>query len=165
MSKWILRHGLLPGDLGAIVQLHGQIYAQEYGFDSTFEAYVAGPLAEFVLAFKSRERTWIAEHNSEIIGCIAIVEASPTEAQLRWFLVQPSARGQGLGKALIDTAIDFGKSQQYESIFLWTVSALTSAAHLYEKAGFRKVEELPGRRWGVEVVEERYVLGLRPEED
>lgn len=155
-----LRHDLRPGDLGAIVHLHGTLYAREYGFDSTFEAYVAGPLAEFVLAPGDRNRLWIAERGEGIIGCIAIVGVSHTEAQLRWFLVDPAARGLGLGKLLSREAIAFSRHCGYDSVFLWTVSALTAAAKLYRDAGFVKVEEKPGRQWGVDVVEERYTLRL-----
>src|SRR5579862_9126032 len=90
-----------PGDIGAIVQLHGIIYAAEQGWDATFEAYVAGPLAEFVLSHTDRERLWIAERSGRTVGSIAIVAASPTTAQLRWFLLDPSVRGIGLGTALL----------------------------------------------------------------
>ncbi|HEY7314661.1 MAG TPA: GNAT family N-acetyltransferase [Gemmataceae bacterium] len=152
-----LRHDLRPGDLGSIVHLHGTIYAREYGFDPTFEAYVAGPLAQFVLARTKRDRLWIAERGERLVGCIAIVAASPKEAQLRWFLVDPSARGCGLGKRLLQEAVGFCRERGYESIFLWTVSALTAAARLYRSVGFHKVEEKPGEQWGVAVVEEKYV--------
>ncbi len=152
-----LRHELKPGDLGSLIQLHGTIYAREYGFDPTFEAFVAGPLAQFALAHGERDRLWIAERGERLAGCIAIVGASEKEAQLRWFLVDPSARGCGLGKRLLAEAVAFCEEQGYESIFLWTVSALTTAAHLYRSAGFHKVEEKLGQRWGVAVVEEKYV--------
>jgi GNAT superfamily N-acetyltransferase len=155
-----LRHDLNPGDVGYIVYLHGTLYAKEYGFDPTFEAYVAGPLSEFVRHRTDCDRLWIAERDGEIVGCIAIVGVSETEAQLRWFLVDPSARGQGLGKTLIEEAVAFCRSCRYESVFLWTVSALITAAHLYRSVGFEKVEEKPGRQWGVEVVEEKYLLWL-----
>jgi GNAT superfamily N-acetyltransferase len=156
-----LRHNLNPGDLGAIVHLHGTLYAREYGFDPTFEAYVAGPLAEFVLSPSERNRIWIAERGAQIIGCIAIVGISVKDAQLRWFLVDPSARGLGLGKLLLHEAVAFCRHCGYESVFLWTVSALTAAAKLYRNAGFEKMEEKPGRQWGVDVVEERYLLDLK----
>jgi ribosomal protein S18 acetylase RimI-like enzyme len=153
-----LRTNLEPGDIGSIVRLHGVIYAEEYGFDSTFEAYVAGPLAECVRAPSPRERIWIAERDSHVVGCIAIVATTLEVAQLRWFLVDPSARGLGLGKKLLGEAVAFARECEYSSVVLWTVSALTAAAHLYRAVGFRKVEEKPGRQWGVDVVEEKYEL-------
>src|SRR2546423_4368740 len=104
-----LRTDLRPGDLGTIVYLHGVIYAREYGFDPTFEAYVAGPLAEFVRRASPRERLWIAERDGRLIGSVAVVAASPQTAQLRWFLVDPCARGAGLGKRLLREAIAFAK--------------------------------------------------------
>jgi GNAT superfamily N-acetyltransferase len=160
LSAVSVRHDLRPGDLGSIIHLHGTVYAREYGFDPTFEAYVAGPLAEFVHSHSDRSRLWIAERGGRLAGCIAIVAASPQEAQLRWFLVEPSARGLGLGKRLLGEAVGFCRQRGFESIFLWTVSALTAAARLYRHAGFEKVEERPGRHWGVAVIEERYVLRL-----
>jgi GNAT superfamily N-acetyltransferase len=156
-----LRTDLHPGDLGWIVYLHGVVYAAEHGFDPTFEAYVAGPLADCVRAGSGRDRIWIAEQKGRIVGCIAIVAASEQTAQLRWFLVEPGARGTGLGKKLLHEAIAFSRECGYESIILWTVSALTAAAHLYRSAGFVKVEENPTRPWGVDVTEEKYELALR----
>jgi GNAT superfamily N-acetyltransferase len=155
------RTELKPGDIGAIVQMHGLIYAKEYGFDHTFEAYVAGPLAECVRAASPRDRIWIAERDDKIVGCIAIVAASSQVAQLRWFLVDPAYRGLGLGSLLLVQALMFCEEMSYDSIFLWTVSALTSAARLYQSAGFKKVEENPGHRWGVDVIEEKYELLLK----
>lgn len=157
-----LRHELVPGDLGEIVALHGRLYSQEYGFDHTFEAYVAGPLAECVKAGSPRDRIWLAERSADLVGCVAIVAASPRKAQLRWFLVAPSARGSGLGARLLTEALGFARAQGYWSVLLWTVSRLTAAARLYQRAGFTKDQERPGRLWGVEVVEERYTLTLRP---
>jgi ribosomal protein S18 acetylase RimI-like enzyme len=159
-QAWTLRHEAKPGDLGYLIYLHGTIYAREYGFDPTFEAYVAGPLTEFVRTRTDRDRLWIAERGERIVGCIAIVGVSGQEAQLRWYLVDPSARGLGLGWALLNEAIEFCRSAAYESVFLWTVSALTAAARLYRRFGFEKAEERPGRLWGVDLIEERYVLRL-----
>lgn len=155
-----LRTDLRPGDIGHLIYLHGILYAREYGFDRTFEAYVAGPLSEFARTTSDRERLWIAERHERIVGCIAIVASTPEVAQLRWFLVDPSCRGIGLGRRLLDEAVAFSRASGYQSILLWTVSHLLAAAHLYRAAGFRKTEEIPGRRWGVEVVEEKYELNL-----
>jgi GNAT superfamily N-acetyltransferase len=143
--------------------LHGVLYARERGFDSTFEAYVAGPLAEFVRAGDPRQRLWIAECDGRLVGCVAIVAASPRTAQLRWLLVDPEVRGTGLGKRLLGEAIAFGKECGYAEIILWTESALTAAARLYLGAGFRKTEEKPGRMWGVDLVQEKYELRLGQE--
>lgn len=153
-----LRTELRPGDIGRVVYMHGVIYEREYGFDHTFEAYVAGPLSEFARSHSSKERIWLAERDGRIIGCIAIVASSPEMAQLRWYLVDPDARGKGLGRRLLQEAVDFCRACGYRTVTLWTVSALTAAAHLYRSAGFSKVEEKPGRQWGVDVIEERYEL-------
>jgi GNAT superfamily N-acetyltransferase len=158
-QSWTLRHDLRPGDLGSVVSLHGIVYAREYGFNVTFEAYVAGPLAEFVLHPTQRGRLWLAECGPRLVGCIAMVPAGP-QAQLRWYLVEPSARGSGLGKQLLGEAVAFARACGYESVFLWTVGALSAAAHLYQSVGFEKVEDQPAERWGVHVVEQKYVLRL-----
>ncbi len=151
-----IRTGLRPGDIGEIVRLHGVLYAREYGFDRTFEAYVAEPLARFAISASARERLWIAERDGAIVGCVAIVAASPQVAQLRWFLVDPTARGSGLGTRLLDEAIAFSRACGYGSILLWTVGALAAAARLYRAKGFARTEEKPLRQWGVDVVEEKY---------
>jgi len=153
-----VRHQLRPGDLGAVVHFHGVIYAREYGFDRTFEAYVAGPLAEFARTESARERLWIAERGDQVVACIAIVAATERQAQLRWFLVHPEARGSGLGTRLLSEALEFSQQQEYDSIMLWTVSACTDAARLYRKVGFSIVEQHAARQWGVDVVEEKYEL-------
>jgi GNAT superfamily N-acetyltransferase len=153
-----VRTTLVPGDLGSLVRLHGLVYAREHGFDVTFEAYVAGPLADFVRRRTDRDRLWIAERAGRIVGSIAVVGTSEQEAQLRWFLVDPSARGLGLGTGLLREAVAFARGSGYGTLFLWTVSALTAAARRYRSFGFEKVEERPSRQWGVDVVEERYVL-------
>lgn len=160
-SDITLRSELRPGDIGAVVSLHGLTYAREHGWDVTFEAYVAGPLAEMACKRSPRERIWLAERNGGLVGCVAIVEASLDTAQLRWFLVDPSARGHGLGTRLLREAVEFSREQRFERIVLWTVSALDAAARLYRAAGFAKAEEMPGRHWGADVVEERYELRLR----
>ncbi len=164
-----MRHMLRPGDLGQLIWLHGTLHGAECGFDPTFEAYVAGPMAEVVRRGSPGDRIWIAERSPEeggavlgarIVGCIALVSVSAREGQLRWYLVVPAVRRMGLGTALLHTALEFARRQRYETVFLWTVSALTAAARLYRLFGFAKVAERPGRLWGVEVVEERYELRL-----
>jgi GNAT superfamily N-acetyltransferase len=156
-----LRHGLRPGDCGRIVARHGEIYADEHGFDVTFEAYVAGPLAAAVRRADPRERIWIAEDAARrFLGCVAVVAATPETAQLRWYLVEPAARGRGLGTRLLAEAVAFAGARGYRSVILWTVGALTAAARRYAAAGFAKVEEKPGRQWGVDVVEEKWERGL-----
>jgi ribosomal protein S18 acetylase RimI-like enzyme len=155
-----LRHTLRPGDLSAITSLHAFVYSREYGFDHTFEAYVAGPLAAFVATNPPRSRLWIAESSDQLAGCIAFGPASESEAQLRWFLVNPASRGRGLGRRLLTEAINFSRESQYSSIILWTVAALTSAARLYQAAGFTKVESNQTHLWGVDAIEEKYHLSL-----
>lgn len=156
-----IRTMLRPGDIGSIVRMHGVIYAQEHGFDVTFEAYVAGPLAEFALRSSPRERIWIAERDGRVVGSSAVVEVSADVAQLRWFLVDPDARHTGLGTTLLRETVGFGRACGYASMILWTVDRLDAAARLYRAAGFERVEQLPGRHWGLDVVEEKYELRLR----
>lgn len=155
-----VRTSLKAGDVGTVVHLHGVIHGEECGFDPTFEAYVAAPLAEFVRTASLRERLWLAESEGRVVGCVAIVEADEKTAQLRWFLVVPTQRGAGLGTRLLSEALAFCRLQGYESVILWTVSSLEAAARLYRAAGFEKVETKPGRMWGVDVVEEKYELRL-----
>ena len=157
----MLRTALRPGDFGRIVALHGDLYAREHGFDCTFEAYVAAPLAEFVMRSSPRERIWLEDIDGRIEGSIAIVAESDTTAQLRWFLVAPEARGTGLGRRLLEEAIGFSRATGYERIILWTVSALERARRLYETAGFRRVDAHDTHQWGVAVTEEKYELTLR----
>jgi N-acetylglutamate synthase-like GNAT family acetyltransferase len=157
----VVRSTLKPGDCGEIIRMHGVLYARDCGFDETFEAYVAGPLAEFALRRSTRERIWIAEADYGIAGCVAIVASTDDVAQLRWFLVDPRSRGSGLGTSLLADSVAFARSAGYGSIMLWTIDALATAGRLYRAHGFVKVAEVPGRRWGTDVVEERYELLLR----
>lgn len=156
-----VRSDLKPGDIGHIIYLHGIVYAQEYQWDHTFEGYVAEGLARFALSYNSaRDRLWIAESDGRMVGCIAIAGLSETEAQLRWFLVLPSCRGQGLGRQLLHQALDFCRERGFESVCLWTVSELKAAARLYESAGFEKTEEKTHEIWGQLLIEEQYCLSL-----
>ena len=157
-----MRTGLQPGDLGAIVSMHGRLYADEYGFDTTFEPYVAEPLSAFVRRASPRERIWVEYDGDRLVGCVAIVEAADDQAQLRWFLVHPAARGRGLGHRLLDAAIEFSRAEGYARLILWTVGGLAASRHLYARAGFVCVESSPTRLWGVDVVEEKHDLPLAP---
>jgi GNAT superfamily N-acetyltransferase len=156
-----IRNDLEPGDIGCVTYLHAVLYAEDRGWDASFEAYVAGPLAEFAKSQTDRERIWIVEQDEKVAGSIAIVEASQEEAQLRWLLLHPHIRGLGLGRLLVEEAVDFCRECGYASIFLWTVAGLEAAMHLYESLGFELTEEETHPIWGAVVTEQRYDLKLR----
>jgi GNAT superfamily N-acetyltransferase len=157
-----VRHDLRPGDFGRVTEQHGVLYAAEYGFDHTFEAYVAETLAELGKAAPSwRDRLWLAELDGRLVGSIGIVGREANAAQLRWMLVAPAARGSGLGRRLVGDALAFCREIGCESVFLWTVSVLTAAARIYVEAGFQLTEERERAMWGTAVTEQRYDLALR----
>lgn len=156
----LIRNRLRPGDIGSLTYLHGTLYAKEYGWDHTFEAYVAGPLAEFAKSHSDRDRIWIVEKDGTIAGSIAIVEASRDEAQLRWFLLHPDLRGLGIGRKLMQDALQFCRDAGYRSVFLWTEARLEAAAALYRTYNFKLTEEKTHQLWGTVVSEQRYDLKL-----
>jgi N-acetylglutamate synthase-like GNAT family acetyltransferase len=160
-SNVSIRNNLKPGDIGYLTYLHGVLYAEEYGWDYTLEPYVAVPLSRFAQSPTKREQIWIVEKEAMLAGAVAIVEASREEAQLRWLLLHPSLRGQGVGKFLVAEAVNFCKLHGYSSVFLWTVSSLPAAAHIYQSAGFQLTKENPpAALWGASVIEQRYELKL-----
>lgn len=137
-----------PGDMGWLVQRHGELYWKEHHYDERFEALVAGIAAEFIENLDpARERCWIAEKNGGRVGCVLLVKKSETIAKLRVLLVEPSARGLGVGKRLVNECVQFARKAGYKKIMLWTQSELTAARKIYQGAGFQLVAEEKHDSW------------------
>jgi DNA-binding MarR family transcriptional regulator/N-acetylglutamate synthase-like GNAT family acetyltransferase len=150
-----------PGDMGWIVHRHGVLYATEYRWDERFEALVARVTADFIENFDPKqERCWVAEKNGEIVGCVFLVKKTERVAQLRLLLVEPAARGLGLGTRLVDECVRFARQAGYRKIFLWTNKVLTAAQHIYKTAGFHVTHEERHRLFGDEQIGQTWELEL-----
>lgn len=152
-----------PGDMGWVVQRHGELYSREYGWNWEFEGLVAGITAAFIEHFDPvREHCWIAERDGQRLGCVVLVRQSARTAKLRLLLVEPEARGLGLGRRLVNECVRFAREAGYAQILLRTQSNLAAARHLYEQAGFVRTGTRRHRSFGHDLIAETWRLDLRP---
>ncbi len=161
MSETISIRDHRPGDVGWVISRHGSIYAEEFGWDATFEAMVADIGAQFIRNFQPEwEHCWIAEMDGRQVGSVFVVRQSAEVAQLRMLIIDPSARGHRLGERLVDACITFARSKGYRTLTLWTNDCLHAARRIYEKAGFVLVDEEPHHSFGVDLVGQNWDLKL-----
>lgn len=155
--------GYLPGVIGRIVELHANYYHPNWGFGLFFEARVAAELSDFLSRFdETRDGFWAVCLNNRIEGSIAIdgMKATSDVTHLRWFILSPETRGRGTGNKLMEEAISFCRRKNYRQVYLWTFEGLHIARHLYEKFGFKLVEQFEGMQWGAKVTEQKFELNL-----
>jgi DNA-binding MarR family transcriptional regulator/GNAT superfamily N-acetyltransferase len=160
-TSYQVRTQPLPGDFGWVVARHGAIYAAEYGWDLTFEALVAGIVSKFIDHYDPvYERVWIAERDGQRLGCVFLVKISRRVAKLRLFLVEPEARGLGIGRRLVSELLTFARASGYHTIRLWTQSCLLAARHIYADFGFKLIDAEPNHSFGADLVSETWELRL-----
>lgn len=161
-NSYVLRP-LGPGDYGWVIQANGAIYAEEFGWDSTYEALVARIVADYVdNRDPVRENAWIAEVAGVRVGCVFCIKEDETTARLRLLLVDPAARGLGLGSALVKACMDFATKAGYQDMVLWTNSVLADARRIYEKAGFELVDSAPHHSFGHHLTSQTWHCPLPP---
>jgi GNAT superfamily N-acetyltransferase len=150
-----------PGDLGWVIQAHGELYAREFGWDTSMEALIARIVADFAGDHDAtREAAWIAELGAERVGCVFCMREDERTARLRILLVDPKARGERLGTKLVQTCLDFARGAGYERMVLWTNHPLVAARSIYLAAGFQLIHEEPHHSFGVDLVGQTYELLL-----
>jgi DNA-binding MarR family transcriptional regulator/ribosomal protein S18 acetylase RimI-like enzyme len=150
-----------PGDYGWVVARHGALYAREHGWDASFEALVARIVADFAGGYDpSRERFWLAEVDGERAGCVFCVRRDDITAQLRLLLVEPDARGLGIGSRLVGECVEFARAAGYRRMVLWTNDVLGAARRIYQRAGFQLVSERPHHSYGQDLVGQDWALDL-----
>lgn len=150
-----------PGDMGWVVARHGALYAEEHGWNIAFEALVAEIVAQFIKSFDARrEACWIAEMEGEPVGSVFLVRETDTVAKLRLLIVDPKARGLGIGRKLVEECIAFARAKSYRRITLWTQSILTDARRIYEAAGFRCVGRKAHDGWGQPLMGETWHINF-----
>jgi N-acetylglutamate synthase-like GNAT family acetyltransferase len=154
----IIRRLGKPGDLGWVVMAHGEVYAAEYGWDTSFESLVARIVADFD---PDRDAAWIAESNGERVGCVFCVRVDEKTAKLRILLVHPAARGHGAGARLVDECVAHARDSGYRRLTLWTNDVLAAARHIYESAGFHLTDEYSHRSYGKNLVGQNWLLELK----
>ncbi len=160
-ASFIWLRPLLPGDLGWVISQHGLIYASEYGLDRSFEVAVAEIVVEVMRSFDAaHDAAWIAEYQGRKVGSVFVVGVEDKTAKLRMLIVDPSARGLGVGRLLTEAAIDFSRQRGYRRMVLWTMSMLSAARGIYAKAGFRLIASVSGVSFGCHVTDETWELDL-----
>lgn len=155
--------GYVPGSIGRIAELHGTYYHEYWNFTVSFEAKVAAELSEFLTRYdEKRDGFWTVSLKGRVEGSITIdgIHAKKGGAHLRWFIISDVLRGRGIGNRLIKEALNFCRNKGYKRVYLWTFEGLNAAKHLYEKSGFKLVEEHRGKQWGTEVNEQRFEMSL-----